>query len=71
MVYEADELGIVSIIGDKETNTSVMGTYTPNIGGALTGDESNLRLYIGTNFIALGMIGYLICKRYKQKDTFQ
>ncbi len=42
LVYETEELGIVSIIGDKETNTSVWEHIRPNIGGALTGDETNI-----------------------------
>ncbi len=71
LTYETDELGIVSIIGDKESNTSVMGSYTPNIGGAITGDETNTNIYIGISFITLGMISYLLFKRSKQKDTFQ
>ncbi len=25
-----------------------MGTYTPNIGGAITGDETNTNIYMGT-----------------------
>ncbi len=71
LIYETDELGIVSIIGDKESNTSVMGTYTPNIGGAITGDETNTNLYIGISFITLGILSYLLFKKNKQKDTFQ
>ncbi len=71
LTYETDELGIVSIIGDKEIETSVQGTYTPNIGGAITGDGTNTNLYIGITFITLGMISYLLFKRNKQKDTFQ
>ncbi len=71
LTYETDELGVVSIIGDKESNTSVMGTYTPNIGGAITGDETNTNLYIGISFITLGILSYLLFKRSKQKDTFQ
>ena len=51
LIYETDELGIVSIIGDKESNTSVMGTYTPNIGGAITGDETNTNIYMGISLI--------------------
>ncbi len=63
LVYETDELGIVSIIGDKEFDTSVQGTYTPNIGGAITGDDTNIYFYIGIGFIALGLISYLGFKR--------
>ncbi len=70
LVYETEELGIVSIIGDKEFDTSVQGTYTPNIGGAITGDETNIYYYIGMMFITLGFISYLLFKRNKQKDTF-
>jgi len=70
LIYETDELGIVSIIGDKESNTSVMGTYTPNIGGAITGDETNTNLYMGISLITLGILSYLLFKRNKQKDVF-
>ncbi|MCI9525228.1 MAG: hypothetical protein HFF01_09435, partial [Erysipelotrichaceae bacterium] len=65
LIYETDELGIVSIIGDKETNTSVMGTYTPNIGGAITGDETNTDIYIEISFISFCIIMYGLCKRYR------
>ncbi|MCI9524613.1 MAG: hypothetical protein HFF01_06115, partial [Erysipelotrichaceae bacterium] len=57
-------LGIVSIIGDKETNTSVMGTYTPNIGGALTGDETAIILPI-SQLLFIGML--LIYMMYQNK----
>ncbi len=69
LVYETEELGIVSIIGDKETNTSVMGTYTPNIGGALTGDETGIHLNLLLMFISFLVL--MILKSNKQKDTFQ
>ena len=39
LTYETEVLGIVSVIGDKESSTSVQGTYILNNGGALTGDE--------------------------------
>ncbi len=64
LVYETEELGIVSIIGDKETNTSVMGTYTPNIGGALTGDETAIILPI-SQLLFIGML--LIYMMYQNK----
>ena len=70
LVYETDELGIVSLIGDKEFNSSVQGTYTPNIGGAITGDETNIHFYIGIGFIALGLISYLGFKRNNRKIRF-
>ncbi|MCI9525122.1 MAG: hypothetical protein HFF01_08875, partial [Erysipelotrichaceae bacterium] len=59
LIYETDELGIVSIIGDKESNTSVMGTYTPNIGGAITGDETNVK-----NYFVMIIIGLSVILRY-------
>ena len=48
-----------------------MGTYTPNIGGAITGDETNTNIYMGISLITLGILSYLLFKRNKQKDTFQ
>ncbi len=69
MIYETDELGIVSIIGDKEFETSVQGTYTPNVGGALTGDESNI--YFNFIMVLVSLIGIMYLRRKKQKDTFQ
>ncbi len=69
LIYETDELGIVSIIGNKEFETSVQGTYTPNIGGALTGDETNIYLNLSMVLGSLTILIYL--KRNKQKDTFQ
>ena len=69
LTYETDELGIVSIIGDKEFETSVQGTYTPNVGGALTGDESNI--YFNFIMVLVSLIGIMYLRRKKQKDTFQ
>ena len=42
LIYETDELGIVAIIGDNEIETSVKGDYNQNIGGANTGDSTEL-----------------------------
>ena len=50
LVYETEELGRVSILGDIEYDTSVQGTYTPNIGGAITKDDTNINIY----FICIG-----------------
>ncbi len=62
MIYETDELGIVSIIGDKET--SVMGTYTPNVGGAITGDGTNIYLYF-----VLIVISLITMNSLKKRNT--
>ncbi|MCI9525244.1 MAG: hypothetical protein HFF01_09520, partial [Erysipelotrichaceae bacterium] len=69
LVYETDELGIVSLIGDKEFNSSVQGTYTPNIGGAITGDETDMYAYAGLVCIMLGFICYLINKKYNVRSN--
>ncbi len=52
-------------------DTDVKGAYYPgdSVGGALTGDETNLILYLGVTLIGIGFISYLLY-RYK-KDTFQ
>ncbi|MCI9523526.1 MAG: hypothetical protein HFF01_00525, partial [Erysipelotrichaceae bacterium] len=63
LVYETENLGIVSIIGEKEYETSVKGSYTPNIGGAITGDETDITVYIGFICIALGLFSYLLFKQ--------
>ncbi|MCI9293097.1 MAG: hypothetical protein HFF02_07370, partial [Erysipelotrichaceae bacterium] len=66
LTYETDELGIVSIIGDKEFNTSVKGTYTPNIGGAITGNQINTNFFLEMCISSLSLIAYLLYKRNKQ-----
>ena len=65
LVYETDELGIVSIIGDKEFETSVKGTYTPNIGGALTGDKTNIYLYVIYLIASILIIRFIHYKKIK------
>lgn len=67
MIYETDELGIVSIIGDKET--SVMGTYTPNVGGAITGDGTNIYLYFV--LIVISLITMNSLKKEKHKESLK
>ena len=54
-----------------EPNPSVKGQYNPatSMGGANTGDNTNLMLYISLTMLMIGLINYLIYK-YK-KDTFQ
>ena len=64
---------------NKPTNdTDVKGSYYPgdtegstfryNVGGAITGDSTNLYLYINFLLLSIGLISYLIYR--KQKDTF-
>ena len=52
-------------------DTDVKGSYYPgdSVGGAMTGDETNVMLYLSTTLIGMGFISYLLFK-YK-KDTFQ
>ena len=54
-----------------EPNPTVKGQYNPatSMGGANTGDNTNLMLYISLSILMIGLINYLIYK-YK-KDTFQ
>ncbi|MCI9523714.1 MAG: hypothetical protein HFF01_01515, partial [Erysipelotrichaceae bacterium] len=70
LVYETEELGRVSILGDIEYDTSVQGTYTPNIGGAITKDDTNINIYFILSFISFGIISYLIFKENKQNRHF-
>ena len=56
---------------DDNHDTSVKGQYNPetSIGGAITGDDTNLIVYISLTMLTFGVISYLLYK-YK-KDTFQ
>ena len=72
LTYETDKLGIVSLIGDKtedNSKTDVQGNYHQNVGGALTGDGTNMYINLLMVFGSITTIIYL--KRNKQKDTFQ
>ena len=61
-----------------KNDTDVKGSYYPgdnngnnlmyNVGGAITGDSTNLLLYLNFLLFSIGLIGYLIYR--KQKDTF-
>ncbi len=55
----------------SDDDTDVKGSYYPgdNVGGAITGDSTNLILYINSTLLSIGLISYLIYR--KQKDTFQ
>ena len=54
----------------SKDDTDVKGSYYPgdNVGGANTGDETNLLLYINSILFTISLISYLIYR--KQKDTF-
>ena len=54
-----------------EPNPSVKGQYNPktSIGGAITGDDTNLIVYISLTMLTFSVISYLLYK-YK-KNTFQ
>jgi len=49
--------------------TDVKGSYYPgdNVGGAITGDETNLLLYINSILLSIGLISYLIYRTQKLK----
>jgi len=51
-------------IDPGKSNTSVKGQYNPaaSMGGALTGDHSDLRLNMGICLLTIGIICYSICK---------
>ncbi|MCI8541615.1 MAG: hypothetical protein HFE67_08935, partial [Erysipelotrichaceae bacterium] len=73
LVYESDELGIVSIIADiveNEPSNEIKGSYYPgdNVGGALTGDTTDTMLYISIGWLSLGIL-LLILFKYNLKET--
>ena len=49
----------------KVHDTDVKGTYYPgdSVGGALTGDNTSLMMYIGFCFTTLGIILFLVYKK--------
>ncbi len=52
-------------------NTDVKGSYYPgdNVGGAITGDNTSLMIYISLSIVSIAVISYGLFKY--QKDTFQ
>ena len=64
LVYESDELGIVSIIGDL--SSEIQGNYYPgdHTGGALTGDHTNIMLHVSVMCFSIAILYYL---RFKGK----
>lgn len=56
---------------DDDSSTSVKGQYNPvtSIGGANTGDETELMLYLSLTMLSIGFISYAIYSY--QKNTFQ
>ena len=75
LIYETDHLGQFTIIGDvdnkmnEEPVTDVKGTYYPgdNMGGAVTGDTTNMMMYMGLGCMSIGMM-LLILYKVKQED---
>ena len=60
------------IIGDitqQEPDTDVEGSYYPgnNMGGALTGDTTNIMIYMGLCFTSLGIVFLIYYKRQSSK----
>lgn len=55
---------------DEKPNTSVKGYYNPktSMGGANTGDETELMLYLSLTMLSIGFISYAIYSY--QKNTF-
>lgn len=50
---------------EKKPNSDVQGEYYPgaNMGGALTGDFTNIMVYCGTICLSIGTILLLVWKR--------
>ncbi len=68
LIYETDQLGQFTIIGDmddQEPDTDVKGAYYPgaNMGGALTGDSTNMMMYMGLGCMSIGMMLFILYKR--------
>jgi len=55
---------------EKKPNSDVHGEYYPgaNMGGALTGDTTNIMMYMGMGFMSLGQIFLLLFKRNKHEE---
>ncbi len=55
---------------EKKPNSDVQGEYYPgaNMGGALTGDTTNIMMYMGMGFMSLGQIFLLLFKRNKHEE---
>ena len=58
---------------EKPSNddTDVKGSYYPgdNVGGAITGDNTSLMIYISLSVLSIAVVSYVLYKY--QKDTFQ
>ena len=72
LICETDRLGQFTIIGDigeQEPDTDVDGVYYPgtNVGGALTGDTTNIMMYVGLGCISVGLMLFIVFKR-KQEE---
>ena len=54
---------------EKKPNSDVQGEYYPgaNMGGALTGDTTNMMMYMGLGCMSLGMMLFILFKR-KQEE---
>ena len=47
----------------KDTNTEDKNDVFNNMGGALTGDTTNIMMYMGMRWMAIGLILYLLFKQ--------
>ena len=47
----------------KDTNTEDKNDVFNNMGGALTGDTTNIMMYMGMSWMAIGLILYLLFKQ--------
>ena len=56
---------------DNGNDTSVKGQYNPatSMGGANTGDSTDILLYITIVNLSLGIISYLLYKKFYVKNT--
>ena len=56
---------------EKKPNSDVQGEYYPgaNMGGALTGDTTNIMIYIGICCMAVGVVLYLSYKHITEKSS--
>ncbi len=52
----------------KDTNTEDKNDVFNNMGGALTGDTTNIMMYMGMRWMAIGLILYLLFKQRTKEE---
>ncbi len=52
----------------KDTNTEDKNDVFNNMGGTLTGDTTNIMMYMGMSWMAIGLILYLLFKQRTKEE---